>query len=89
MKGNYAFYVCLGCSIILFVGGFFVPPMGVVDGSVLMAGGILMGFASLSTVNKAIDKGKDATFSHGNINVSVKDNEDSQDKNGSEEDTSE
>lgn len=34
-------------AIGLFVWGFFVPPLGVIDGSVLKAGGILLGFVVL------------------------------------------
>ena len=34
-------------AIGLFVWGFFVPPLGVIDGSVLKAGGVLLGFAAL------------------------------------------
>lgn len=34
-------------SIGLFVWGFFVPPLGKIDGSVLKAGGILLAFAAL------------------------------------------
>ena len=44
---KYIFLVCLGISVALFIGGFFCPPKGVIDGSVLTAGGILLAFATL------------------------------------------
>lgn len=39
------FYVTLIVSIALIVGGFIVPPMGMIDGSVLTAVGLLLMFA--------------------------------------------
>lgn len=35
------------CAIGLFVWGFFVPPLGIIDGSVLKAGGVLLAFTAL------------------------------------------
>ena len=32
-----AFYINLSVSIVLIVGGFLLPPMGIIDGSVLTA----------------------------------------------------
>ena len=42
------FFICLIVSLGLFVGGFFVPPMGEIDGSILKAVGELLGFATLA-----------------------------------------
>ena len=47
MRKTVAAWMCLITSVCLFIAGFLVPPMGVVDGSVLKAGGILLGFAAL------------------------------------------
>ena len=44
------FAICLFTSIALIVGGFFVPPMGVIDGSVLTAVGILFAFGTLAMI---------------------------------------
>ena len=41
------FWVCLISSVGLCIAGFAVPPMGVIDGSVLTAVGMLFGFATL------------------------------------------
>ena len=79
MKKNadkYIFYVCLTCSIVLFVGGFFCPPMGVIDGSLLKAAGILLGFATLAVAGQNLANGKDITFHHGDTEVTIGDDED-------------
>lgn len=73
---KYIFYVCLSCAIILFVGGFFCPPMGVIDGSLLKAAGILLGFATLAVAGQNLANGKDITFHHGDTEVTIGDDED-------------
>lgn len=60
-------------AIGLIIGSFFVPPMGVIDGSVLAAVGEIFGFAALGTVVKAIDKGVDAQVQHNNTTITVGD----------------
>lgn len=70
------FFVCLAFALSLFIGGFFCPPMGVIDGSVLTAGGILLGFATLAVAGQNLANGKDVTFHHGETEVTVGDNED-------------
>ena len=73
---KYIFFVCLGFALALFVGGFFCPPMGVIDGSVLKAAGILLGFATLGVAGQNLANGKDVTFSHGDTKVEINDEED-------------
>lgn len=73
---KYIFYVCLAFALSLFIGGFFCPPMGVIDGSVLKAGGILLGFATLAVAGQNLANGKDVIFSHGETEVTIKDDED-------------
>lgn len=75
---KYIFFVCLGVAIILFIGGFFCPPMGVIDGSVLKAGGILLGFATLAVAGQNLANGKEVTFTHDNTEVTIGDNEDNE-----------
>lgn len=70
---NTAFWVCLAMSIALIVGGFFVPPMAEIHGSVLTACGILFGFATLEVVHVAIRKGVDARVRHGKTELTVGD----------------
>lgn len=73
---KYIFFVCLGMAIMLFVGGFFCPPMGVIDGSILKAGGILLAFATLAVAGQNLANGKDVTFTHGETEVTIGDEED-------------
>lgn len=72
---KYIFYVCLAFALALFVGGFFCPPMGVIDGSVLKAGGILFAFAALAVAGQNLANGKDVKFKHGETEVTVNDEE--------------
>ena len=73
---KYIFYICLAFALILFVGGFFCPPMGVIDGSILKASGILLGFATLGVAGQNLANGKDIIFSHGDTKVEINDDED-------------
>jgi small neutral amino acid transporter SnatA (MarC family) len=72
---KYIFIFCLIVAILLFVGGFFCPPMGVIDGSVLKAGGILLGFAALGVAGQNLANGKDVTFNHGETEIKIGDDE--------------
>ena len=47
-------------SILLIVAAFLIPPMAIIDGSVLAATGILAGFGALWEFNKAVNKNLDA-----------------------------
>lgn len=67
-------------AIALIVASFIVPPMGVIDNSVLAAVGELFGFGALWQVTKAIDKGLDTKVQHNNTSITVGD------LNNSEED---
>lgn len=72
---KYIFFICLAFSLVLFVGGFFCPPMGVIDGSVLKAAGILLGFATLAVAGQNLANGKDVIFTHGDTKVEINDEE--------------
>lgn len=74
------FFVCLGITIALFIGGFFCPPMGAIDGSVLTAGGILFGFATLAVAGQNLANGKDVTFRNGDTEVTVSDEEETEEE---------
>lgn len=53
-------------AIGLFVWGFFVPPLGIIDGSILKAGGILLAFAALWVIaHIVIELDRTARFKHG------------------------
>lgn len=55
----------------LFLGGFFCPPMGAIDGSVLTAGGILFAFLALREFSVAFRMGLDARIRHGDTEIAV------------------
>lgn len=58
-------------AIGLFIAGFFVPPMGIIDGSVLKAGGIMLGFASVAQVPELSRRGTDVKIQHGQTSFTV------------------
>lgn len=57
----------------LFVASFLVPPMGVIDGSVLKAGGIIFAFAALAEAREAIVEGLGVKVTHGDTTFTVQD----------------
>jgi len=68
---KFIFFICLAVAVGMFIGGFFCPPMGVIDGSILKAGGILLGFAALGIAGQNLANGKGITFSHGETEVTI------------------
>lgn len=71
LRNRIEFWLCLATTIGLFVGGFFVPPTGVIDGSLLSAAGILFGFATLAQVPVIIGSAKTAKIIHGDTTIEV------------------
>lgn len=71
LRNRIEFWLCLATTIGLFVGGFFVPPTGVIDGSLLSAAGILFGFATLAQVPMIIGSAKTAKITHGDTTIEV------------------
>ena len=55
------FYLTLAISLLLIIGGFLLPPMGIIDGSVLTAVGALLMFGVLAQVPALIDAAKNGT----------------------------
>lgn len=70
-KQAVSFWVCLIAAIGLGVGGFFVPPMGVIDGSVLTLIGMLFGFAALGQIPIIIESAEYARISKGDTIIEV------------------
>lgn len=58
-------------SIALIVEDFFVPPVGVIDGSVLTALGLLQMFSVIAKILEAIKAGKTVKISKGDFTVEV------------------
>lgn len=71
MLHKIVFYVSLITSVILLVAGFVVPPTGIIDGSVLSAAGILLGFATIGQLPFIIEKGRTATIKHGQTEITI------------------
>lgn len=65
--------ISLTCvSVALLVGGFLCPPMGVIDGSVLAAAGIMFAFAALwVTAHAVIEKGASAEIKRGDTEIKI------------------
>lgn len=57
----------------LLVGGFFAPPTGVIDGSVLIAAGILVSLKLISVGAYAIKEGRSVTIQHKETTLNVDD----------------
>lgn len=58
-------------SVLLIVGGFFCPPIGVIDGSVLSAVGLLLMFATIDKLPEAIKAGKNIKLQKGDSSVEI------------------
>lgn len=58
-------------SAALIVGGFFVPPFGVIDRSVLSAVGLLLMFATIDKLPAAIKAGKNIKLQKGYSSVEI------------------
>lgn len=65
------FTVTFVLSVALIVGGFFVPPIGVIDGSVLSAVGLLLMFATIDKLPAAIKAGKNIKLQKGDSSVEI------------------
>lgn len=70
-RNSWLFIILTACSVILIFTGLFLPPIGSLDNSVLIAVGEIFGFASLGTINMAINKGMHAEVSHGKTTLKL------------------
>lgn len=80
LKSNLFFWLFSIIGVILIVAAFLLPPLSVIDNSVLIAVGEINGFIALGAVIKAIDKGVDATFQHNNTSVTITNNDNDEDE---------
>lgn len=67
--------ICTIASITLLVASFIVPPLGVIDSSVLAAVGELFGFGSLWLVYMGLEKGIDTKIKHNNTEITLENKE--------------
>ena len=73
------FFICLIISIVLLIASFLLPPMGIIEPSVLAGTGELFAFATLGSIVAAVERGKKATLSKGSINLSIGDDKKEED----------
>lgn len=66
------FAVCFATSLVLIVAGFLLPPIGVIDGSVLTAVGELLLFPSLLYGFRAVELGLDVKFEKGDAALTIR-----------------
>lgn len=70
-----AFWVTLGVAVALLITGFFMPPMAVIDGSILKAVGELMFWPAIAFGVKAVEDGRVAKFNFGQASVHIGEDE--------------
>ena len=79
LMSRITFAICFFVSVGLIVGGFFVPPMGVIDGSCLTAVGELLLFPTLLYGFRAVELGLTIKFQKGDASIEIsKDEEEKQ-----------
>ena len=77
LMSRLVFFLSFFVSVGLIVGGFFVPPMGVIDGSVLTSVGELLLFPTLLYGFRAVELGLRVKFQKGETSIEIhKDEED-------------
>lgn len=69
MKKYAPFWLCLVTAIGLGIGGFFTPPQGVIDGSVLSFIGLLFGFAALGQIPVIIEAAGRVKVTRGDMTI--------------------
>lgn len=79
LANNGFFWLFSIIGVILIVAAFLLPPLSVIDNSVLIAVGEINGFIALGAVIKAIDKGASATLTHNNTSVTITNDEKEED----------
>ena len=75
LENNTFFWIFSSIGVILIIVAFILPPLSVIDNSVLIAVGEIDGMIALGAVIKAIDKGESATFTHNNTSITITNND--------------
>ena len=73
LKKHYviAFWCTLTVAIGLLVGGFFTPPQGEIDGSLLEGAGLLFLWPALAFGAKALEENNVVKIQHGNTTITI------------------
>ena len=80
LENNTFFWIFSSIGVILIIVAFILPPLSVIDNTVLIAVGEIDGMIALGAVIKAIDKGESATFTHNNTSVTITNNDNDEDE---------
>ena len=71
-------------ATLLIVAGFFVPPMGIMNGSVMQGAGEIIGmitiFSAWDLIGEAIHKGIEASFKRGDTSIEITKNDEDKDE---------
>ena len=78
---NSGFIILYGIALILLIASFILPPMGVIDDSVLKAVAEIFAFAGLLTVLRAIDRNMGIEFKKGDMSLEISDSDDDSKEN--------
>lgn len=76
LKKTIPFWICLIASIGLLITGFLLPPIGIIDNSVITAVGLLLVFAALGQLPTIIEVAGYAKISSGNTTIEISKEED-------------
>lgn len=76
LKKTLPFWICLIAAIGLLVTGFFMPPIGIIDNSVITATGLLLVFAVLGQLPIIIEVAGYAKISSGNTTIEISKDDD-------------
>lgn len=76
LMSRITFAICFFVSVGLIIGGFFVPPMGVIDGSILTAIGELLLFPTLLYGFRAVELGLTIKFQKGDATIEISKDDD-------------
>ena len=79
MKLQTAALILIAIGVALGVGGFFCPPMGEIDGTVITFFGEILAAVGILLAWHSVDKGIDAKFQHGNTTVTLENPDDNND----------
>ena len=65
------FHIFATTSLLLIITSFFIPPTGIIDGSVFAGVGEIFGFAALWEIHVAVKKGIDAKVTHNDTTIEI------------------
>lgn len=78
LRKTIPFWICLIASIGLLITGFLLPPIGIIDNSVITAVGLLLVFAALGQLPTIIEVAGYAKISSGNTTIEISKEEDNE-----------